>query len=227
MKKYRITEEVKRPMGVFAYRIQALRDFGDVKTGQYGGFVSTEINLSHEGDCWIYNDAMAIENSRVEQNAKMFDNSKLHGNAVLGGNAKMFDYAEVFESATVFDNAKLFGHSKAYGRAEIFGDAEMADMSKASHSAWVGRSVILKGQSHVTENTTVTPINISGLYYNVTVMDNHLSVDCVTKTREEWMNISDKDLLLFDGRPAVRFFNEYRDMLNVIALKHQENLTNI
>ena len=32
------------------YRIKALRDFGDVKTGQLGGWIEKESNLSHDGN---------------------------------------------------------------------------------------------------------------------------------------------------------------------------------
>ena len=34
------------------YRIKALRDFGDVKTGQLGGWIEKESNLSHDGNCF-------------------------------------------------------------------------------------------------------------------------------------------------------------------------------
>jgi hypothetical protein len=35
------------------YRIKAVRDFSDVKKGDIGGYVESEDNLSHEGDCWV------------------------------------------------------------------------------------------------------------------------------------------------------------------------------
>ena len=39
------------------YRIEAVRDFGRIKKGQRGGYIENEKNLSHEGDCWIHDDA--------------------------------------------------------------------------------------------------------------------------------------------------------------------------
>ena len=42
MKKYEINSE---------NRVVALIDFGDVKTGDVGGFVESENNLSHDGLC--------------------------------------------------------------------------------------------------------------------------------------------------------------------------------
>ena len=57
MKKYRLTDE-KIIVGCRTlYRIQALRDFGDVKEGEFGGWIESEKNLSHEGSAWIYGDA--------------------------------------------------------------------------------------------------------------------------------------------------------------------------
>ena len=67
IKKYELTnEELKvidddiSPYGMYStivYRIRALKDFGDVKAGDLGGYVNSEENLSHEGNCWIYDDA--------------------------------------------------------------------------------------------------------------------------------------------------------------------------
>ena len=68
-KKYELVEEdsiwsIKHVVAGYAgkiscrlYRIRALRDFGGVKEGDLGGYVQSESNLSHDGDCWIYDDA--------------------------------------------------------------------------------------------------------------------------------------------------------------------------
>ena len=57
MKKYRLTDE-KIIVGCRTlYRIQALRDFGDVKEGEFGGWIESEKNLSHEGNTWVSGDA--------------------------------------------------------------------------------------------------------------------------------------------------------------------------
>lgn len=36
---------------VTVYQIEALRDFGNVKKGDRGGFIQSEDNLSQEGNC--------------------------------------------------------------------------------------------------------------------------------------------------------------------------------
>jgi hypothetical protein len=52
--KYKLTDEKLSWYGRKLYRIQALKDFGYVKAGDFGGWVESESNLSQEGDCWIY-----------------------------------------------------------------------------------------------------------------------------------------------------------------------------
>lgn len=46
MKKYELTNETKRLGDRTLYRIKAIRDFGDVKTGELGGWIEKESNLS-------------------------------------------------------------------------------------------------------------------------------------------------------------------------------------
>lgn len=57
-KKYELTSETTTLLnGTVLHRIRALRDFGDVKAGDLGGFIEKESNLSHDGDAWVSGDA--------------------------------------------------------------------------------------------------------------------------------------------------------------------------
>lgn len=64
-------------------RIQALKDFSNVKVGDIGGYVESEDNLSHEGDCWIYDNARISSRARVSGNARAYGNSQVYGK-ILG-----------------------------------------------------------------------------------------------------------------------------------------------
>ena len=66
MKKYRLTNEKITIGGRTLYRIQALRDFGDVKEGEFGGWIESEKNLSHEGSAWIYGDACVYGDADIK-----------------------------------------------------------------------------------------------------------------------------------------------------------------
>lgn len=77
--KYELTDETIEFGGRTLYRIKALKDFGGVKTGDLGGYVESEDNLSHEGMCWIYDDAKVYDNVRIANNAIVFGSSKYRG----------------------------------------------------------------------------------------------------------------------------------------------------
>ena len=101
------------------HRIKALRDFGDVKKGDVGGYVENEYNLSHERDCWIYDNARVCGNARVYNNTKIYDNAKIYNNAKICDNAEVFEYAVIFDNAVIQGNALIYGDSVIEGNAEI------------------------------------------------------------------------------------------------------------
>lgn len=47
------------------YRIKALKDFHNVKEGEFGGYIESERNLSHEGDAWVSGNARVLGDARV------------------------------------------------------------------------------------------------------------------------------------------------------------------
>lgn len=83
-KKYRLLEnEAIEVNGKTLYRIEALRAFSNVKKGDKGGFVESEKNLSHKGNCWIYDDAKAYDNARICGNAEVYGNIIVWGDAEI------------------------------------------------------------------------------------------------------------------------------------------------
>ena len=69
MKKYELTDETIEVYGTALHRIKALKDFGNVKKGELGGYVESERNLSQEGNCWVYGNAWVCGNAEVCGNA--------------------------------------------------------------------------------------------------------------------------------------------------------------
>ena len=55
MRKYEFTDETKTVHGVTLHRIVAIRDFSNIASGDTGGWVEKEENLSHNGLCWVHN----------------------------------------------------------------------------------------------------------------------------------------------------------------------------
>ena len=134
-KKYKLTEETTNVYGRILHRIEALKDFGNVKKGDKGGFVENEKNLSQYRNCWVYDDAKVygnakvIDNATVESSAKIFDNAIISGNAKVCGNAKVYDNAKVYGRAKVYGNAKVCGNSAVCDYVEVYGDAKISYMN--------------------------------------------------------------------------------------------------
>lgn len=143
--------------GKTLYRIIALNEimlkykgypYNKVLEGDKGGYVESEANLSHEGSCWILDDAKVLDN------------------AVVSGDAVVEHKARVFGNARVEDNATISGRAKVYGKAEIRGFSNIS--GKASVSGW---SVILR-YSNISDNATV---RCKGAYlYDIHICDNAL-----------------------------------------------------
>lgn len=73
-----------------AYRIYALRSFNDVVEGEKGGLISDEINLSHYGNCWVYQGSKVTGHSCISHNAEVRGESRIE-NSVISGEALVVD----------------------------------------------------------------------------------------------------------------------------------------
>ena len=106
-KKYRLTGNHINIGSRILYQIEALKDFGNVKAGDLGGYIESEKNLSQYDNAWVYGDAQVLGNAQV------FDNARVYGNACV------FDKAEVYGNALVYDNAQVLGNARVFGDAQI------------------------------------------------------------------------------------------------------------
>lgn len=102
--KYKLTEKTKVIGGARVYRIQSLMDFTtiigrEVKIGDEGGYVQSMGNLSQDGLCWLFDDAVGMGNSR------RIDNSVGSGNSIQ------------------WDNSQQSGNSQQYGYSHLYGDS--------------------------------------------------------------------------------------------------------
>lgn len=143
--KYALTKETIEVNGHTLHRIRALKDFGDVHKGDLGGFVESEKNLLHYGNCWLYGNSKAYENAKVWQNASLWENAEVSGNAEVRGEA------EVSGNVKVTDKALIEGNSECKGNCEISGNA------------WVSNSSYLNGNVKVYDDAQVC---------NATLLDN-------------------------------------------------------
>ena len=120
MKKYELTEETVTVYGKTLYRIRAVRDFGSVKTGEFGGYIEKEENLSHFGNAWIYGDARVFGNAWVYGDARVSGDARVYGDARVSENAWVYGDARVSGDARVFDNAWVYGNAEVFNTRHFF-----------------------------------------------------------------------------------------------------------
>lgn len=136
-KKYELTNITKEYGGKTLYRIRALKNFGDVKAGDLGGWVQSEDNLSQKGYCWIYDNAKCMDDARMYDNSRMYDDSKMYWNSIMyddsrmrdksemRGNSKMYGYTIMRDNSIMYDNSTMYGNSRMYGNSVMYDDSKM------------------------------------------------------------------------------------------------------
>lgn len=150
--------------GGLLYRIRALKNFGDVKKGDIGGWVESEKNLSQKGLCWIYDDAKVSDKARVSENARVMDLAVVDSNACVYGTAGVCDLSHITDYATVRGNSIVrdkscvmeFGlvddHAFLFDRATVSGRAQVVGFARACDDTRVTNGSIVSGYSFIAGN---------------------------------------------------------------------------
>lgn len=150
------------------YRIKALRDIPErrVRRGDLGGYVTDKETLSHQGACWIADNAI-VHGASVTGNATVSDEAFVYAGIEntsqttkrlfptmrdIRPNIKKSSLARITieDKVSVAGNAKItaFSVSKTFinpvrikGNASIFGDAELKS------PAFIGDNVVISGNA--------------------------------------------------------------------------------
>lgn len=90
---YKIVRDQSRVMSVDqkVYRIEALKNFSDVKKGDKGGYVQSLSSIGQSGKAWVYDDAIVSGTATVTGNATVKGDSHIHSMVKLRKNASIID----------------------------------------------------------------------------------------------------------------------------------------
>lgn len=116
-KKYKLTDESIKFNNRTLYRIEALKDFGDVEKGDKGGFIEDEHNLSHDGNAWVYCNGM------------VYGDGMVYGNGTVCGNGMVYGNGRVYGNGMVYDNGRVCGYGMVFGNGMVCGDAKIENNS--------------------------------------------------------------------------------------------------
>lgn len=132
LKKYEFTGEENTYNGNTVRRIRAIRDFGNVKAGDLGGWIEKEENLSHKGNYWV------ADAATVRGDARILDDAVVSGNATVYGRAIIRDGACVYDEALVYGNAQIYEDASIYGLAKVFKNAKVHGFSSFGERTLIG-----------------------------------------------------------------------------------------
>lgn len=166
-KKYEITDRTRRVNGTDVYKIRALKTFEvpcfsapvTVHAGDCGGYIESEKNLSQGGSCWVFgnavvmddaivtDDAHASDNVTVQDAAKVCGEAIVQDNAVIKGNAVVKDKAYVTDYAVIKDNATVKDHGFVKDYAIAKDTAVIEENGEVSERAVIKDNSIVEGKA--------------------------------------------------------------------------------
>lgn len=90
---YKIVRDESRVMSIDkkVYRIEALKNFSDVKKGDKGGYVQSLTSIGQSGKSWVYDDAIVSGTATVTGDATVRGDSHIHSMVKLRKNASIID----------------------------------------------------------------------------------------------------------------------------------------
>lgn len=150
-KKYEFIGEPFCWEGVELRRIRALADIPgtSVKAGDVGGFLQSESNLSHQGSCWVYDEAKVYNEAVVKDDASVRDDATVSDTAGIEGNATIYELASVYGDASIRDNAKIYGSASVHGETDVFDNAKVYGFAEVSEKARIFEHAEACGSSNV------------------------------------------------------------------------------
>jgi len=167
--KYKLTENTKIIYDIILHQIKNL------ETGELGGWIESEKNLSQHDKCW------------VSGNARVYGNAQVSGNAWVSGDARVYGNAQVSGNACVSDDARVYGDAHVSGDARVYGDAHV------SGDAWVSGNARVSGDSNIYGKFSESPLQIQGTRHFVCVPTvGRIRIGCIDLPIAEWLEKGEK-----------------------------------
>jgi len=248
-----VRNEVYAKDGHALFRIRALKTFKNIyddiiEAGEIGGYVEKEDNLSQEGSCWIYDDAMVYHDAFVQddalicQNAQVFGFANIRDKTFVMNNAKIYDHASCWGEAAINDNAIIEGAAHIsdgiiQGNAKICDDAVIRKGICQNNVIVSGKAVlsgyfILDGNmkiNHTSDLISVGQIGTDERIYFINQPDN-IYVHCVSfhgtidNFRTTKFNNKYSEFEIGQYELTINYAIKYFEMVNIYKKKMMEKI---
>jgi carbonic anhydrase/acetyltransferase-like protein (isoleucine patch superfamily) len=182
---YRDSDDYDHARKILVYRITALRSFRiasepdapSIETGDSGGWIQCEDNLSQSDNCWVMGDSVIYGNARVQDDAIIWGGSRIYENARIIGRATIDDSqvyghavvgasTSIEEKSCIKDFAVIEARSGSIRCSNIWDYAHVdAEFIYTFHSVIGGRAHIRNGaniiRSDIDGNALVDGLDVS------------------------------------------------------------------
>lgn len=162
----------KRGQKAFLHRLQALRDIPEhgVKAGDLGGFVTKKVKLSHEGSCWIGDEAQVLGDVTITDNVYIGDKATINGsytnwNYIYPGNLLISDNVRITGSVLIelfhfsekipAQNKAIQGNVVITDSASLLNPSQIKDDVKIHGAAAVGSHSVIADSTEIFGNVSV------------------------------------------------------------------------
>lgn len=106
-KKYELLKDQSvEVQGVTLHRIQYLQDIleHNVISGDLGGWIESEYNLSQEGSCCILDDCYVMGCATVVDDAVIYEKAFIQGNAEIKGKSSIYGSSRIKGNSIIIDS---------------------------------------------------------------------------------------------------------------------------
>lgn len=224
--KYELTNEARDVGRHTVYRIRATEDIpvaSDhvIKAGTLGGFVESESNLSQQGLCWIYDEAVVYGGAIVSGKANVRDYAQVSGNARICKNAHVYGQAVIAGNVTVRGHAWIDGNAfitaadddqlVIEGNCYISGDARIDGTMTLGGNVMIGNGAMIKSAKDVFQvSLNAKDEIINATFYRIRkgvgCTEDHIEHESVEAFRDVFLRKGSKERVAL-AELAERMFN--------------------
>ena len=124
---------------IVLHRIRALKDFGDVKKGDLGGYITSDTIIDESGDCWVYDDSIVI-NSVVRGDCKIRESSILI-HSITNGSMNISSSIIYYCDITASDNMNIVRRIFSCVIGTLVLESDICELYQFPNACWIANSV--------------------------------------------------------------------------------------
>ena len=146
-----------REYGTRFYLSLSRTNRSSIAVGTVGGYIENEANLSHEGNCWVFENGLVMDDAIVMDNARV--DCVVKDSAVICDNASCLSSAGINVVRVIGDHAKVGVNSTLNGMYRISGHSSLRLTNTLPNNRTTILQDVIVHDAQLIGNTTL--INLS------------------------------------------------------------------